>query len=115
MNKDLADRALFFLSKENWFRKRMVRFIRWRPFDWFFLAAILANCVTLAMASNKPGFDESALGLSLAKSNLVFVALFITEAFCKITGLGFVLAQHTYLRDGEREILQDCTSMPCTL
>lgn len=65
------------------------------------LTVILANCVTLTMQSNKPGFDQSSMGQALAVSNVVFIALFIFEAACKIIALGFVFAEHTYLRSGK--------------
>jgi hypothetical protein len=86
--------------KDNIIRKPLIRLIRWKFFDWTMLAVILANCVTLAMASNEPGFDETSTGQALRKSNVVFVAIFIFEAFCKITALGFILAPYTYLRNG---------------
>lgn len=41
----------------------MIRVTFWKPFDWFMLMAIFANCVTLAMASSKPGFDETDTGV----------------------------------------------------
>ena len=103
----LAPTALFVLKKDNLVRKPLIRLIRIKVFDWFMLTVILANCVTLAMGSNKPGFDESTTGQALAMSNYVFVALFIFEAACKIIALGFVFAEHTYLRSGE-------TAVPCT-
>ena len=68
------------------------------------LTVILANCVTLAMQSNKPGFEDSSLGQSLKQSNYVFIAIFMFEAMCKIIALGFVLAEYTYLRNGEGEL-----------
>jgi hypothetical protein len=68
------------------------------------LLVIVANCVTLAMASNKPGFDQSVWGLALARSNYVFIGIFMTEAAIKITALGFVFEEYTYLRNGELSI-----------
>ena len=89
------------MKKDNVVRKPLIRLVRWKFFDWFMLAAILANCITLGMDSNRPGFADSDLGQSLAISNVVFVGIFIFEAACKIIALGFVFAQHTYLRSGE--------------
>ena len=100
VNHDLAASALFFLSVENMRRKFLIRLVRWRAFDWTMLMVILANCVTLAMDSNAPGFSGSAMGMALATSNVVFIAIFIFEATCKIIALGFVFAEHTYLRNG---------------
>ena len=62
---------------------------------------IITNCVTLAMASNKPGFEESEMGIALHRSNLFFIALFTLEALMKIVAYGFVLVPKTYLRNGE--------------
>ena len=75
------------------------------------LGAIMANCITLAMASNKPGFEESDMGKSLKLSNYVFVGLFALEAICKIIALGFLFAEHTYLRSGQYEWTQQCCRM----
>ena len=97
----LTPTALLVLGIDSSFRKAFIRLVRWRIFDWFMLLTILANCVTLAMASNKPGFDESRMGMSLKLSNFVFVALFALEAICKIIAQGFLFAEHTYLRSGE--------------
>ena len=97
----LAPTALLVLGIDSSFRRAFIRLVRWRIFDWFMLLTILANCVTLAMASNKPGFDESRMGMSLKLSNFVFVALFALEAICKIIAQGFLFAEHTYLRSGE--------------
>ena len=99
---ELAPTALFVLGKENLVRKPLIRLVRWKIFDWTMLTVILANCVTLAMDSNKPGFAESSMGLSLTMSNYVFIAIFMFEAACKIIALGFVFAEYTYLRNGRR-------------
>ena len=98
----LAPTALLVLKKDNFIRKPLIRFVKWKPFDWFMLTVILANCITLAMQSNAPGFADSPMGQALRLSDLVFIALFTWEAACKIIALGFLFAQHTYLRSGER-------------
>ena len=64
------------------------------------LTVILANCVTLALDSNQPGFGESSMGMALTRANYVFIGVFIFEAACKIIALGFLFAEHTYLRSG---------------
>ena len=101
---ELAPTALLFLKKDNFVRKRL---IRWKLFEWFMLTVILANCITLAMDSNRPGFAESTMGIALSRSNYVFIGLFMLEAACKIIGLGFVFAEHTYLRSGECPVMCD--------
>ena len=97
---ELAPRALLVLRKDNFLRKPFIRLVRWKFFDWTMLAVILANCVTLGMDSNRPGFAESTMGIALARSNVVFLGIFIFEASCKIIALGFVFAEYTYLRSG---------------
>ena len=104
---ELAPVALLVFGTDNLVRKPLIRLVRLPIFEWFMLTVILANCVTLAMDSNKPGFSESTTGRALVMSNYVFIALFIFEAACKIIALGFVFAEHTYLRSGE-------TAVPCT-
>ena len=93
------------LRKNNLFRKPLIRLVRLKMFEWVMLTVILANCVTLTMQSNKPGFDQSSLGRALAISDVVFISIFIFEAACKIIALGFVLDEHTYLRSGEEKEL----------
>ena len=102
---ELAPTSLFVLRKDNLVRKPLIRLVRLTVFEWVMLTVILANCVTLTMQSNKPGFDESALGRALALSDVVFISMFIFEAACKIIALGFVLDEHTYLRSGEKGLV----------
>ena len=97
---ELAPKALFVFEKDNFIRKPMIRFVRWKLFDWTMLIVILANCVTLAMDSNRPGFPDSTMGMALTKANYVFIGIFMFEAACKIIALGFLFAEHTYLRSG---------------
>ncbi|GAX77000.1 hypothetical protein CEUSTIGMA_g4447.t1 [Chlamydomonas eustigma] len=59
---ELAPTSLFVFTKENVVRKLLIRLIRWKFFDHFMLLVILANSVTLAMASNKPGLKSQSLG-----------------------------------------------------
>ena len=63
---------------------------------------ILANCVTLAMYSHQPGFDETQLGQALGYTDYVFAACFSLELLMKVLAMGLMLQQGTYLRDGER-------------
>jgi hypothetical protein len=74
--------------------------VNWKLFEWFALAAILANCITLAMDSNKPGFETSSLGQALHVCDLVFLGFFTVEALLKVLAAGLVLGPHTYLRNG---------------
>eukprot|EP00798_Chlamydomonas_sp_ICE-L_P006468 gene6469-3102_t len=93
-------RSLLFLGTENPVRRFCCRLVTMKVFEWFMLVAILANCVTLAMGSNKPGFNDTSMGQSLILSNYVFVGVFTFEAATKIIAYGFLLAPKTYLRNG---------------
>ena len=97
----LAPGSLFCLSKDNPVRKCCIKTVLWKPFDWLMLGVIIANCVTLAMDSSRPGWEDSATGKSLKLANYVFIAIFTSEAVLKIIALGLVMAPNTYLRDGE--------------
>lgn len=95
-----ATHSLFVLSISNPLRRPLLRLVTWRVFEWAMLSTILANCITLAMSSSAPGFEETPVGKALQVSNLVFIGIFTSEAVCKIIALGFLWAPYTYLRDG---------------
>jgi hypothetical protein len=101
VNKELATLSLRFFPINHFVRKPLIRLIRWRPFEWLMLLVIVANCVTLAMQSSRPGFQETALGQSLLYSDYFFIAAFALEMIIKIVALGFVTREHSYLRSGE--------------
>lgn len=89
-----------FLPVNNVVRKPCIRLARWKMLEWIMLCVILANCVTLCMDSNAPGFQETVLYARLSGLNYFFIAAFSIEMTIKIIALGFVLGQHTYLRNG---------------
>lgn len=97
----LPARSLLLLSKTNPLRRGAIRLVASRPFDAVVLGAIAANCACLALASNAPGFDESPLGLALARADLVFLGVFGGEMVAKWVAYGVVAAPGTYFRDGE--------------
>lgn len=65
---------------------------------------ILANCVTLAMYSHQPGFDNTQLGVALGYTEWVFAACFSLELLLKVLAMGLVWQPGTYLRDGEQAV-----------
>jgi len=99
--ENLAPWSLMVLSRNNWLRKPLIRLIRWPPFDWMMLIVIIANCVTLAVWSNRPGFEESSMGIAIQRANIFFIAAFTFEAALKIIALDFIWDQYSYLRNGE--------------
>ena len=68
--------------------------------EWIMLCIILANCVTLCMDSNRPGYEETELYARLRVFNFLFIAAFTIEMVIKVIALGFVMGKHTYLRNG---------------
>lgn len=98
---DLDPLSLGFLPPDNFFRKPLIRLVRWKAFEGFMLMVIVANCVTLAMQSNAPGFNTSSTGMALTYCDYAFIGIFMLEALFKIVALGFVFGQYTYLRNGE--------------
>lgn len=48
--------SLVFVHKSNIFRRAALRVTLHPLFDWVMLAAIMGNCVTLAMWTNEPGW-----------------------------------------------------------
>ena len=81
-------------------RKPCIRLTRWKMLEWIMLCIILANCITLCMDSNAPGFEETKLYSNLQILNYIFIAAFTIEMVIKVIALGFVVGQHTYLRNG---------------
>lgn len=92
--------AFGFVPVASPFRKPFIRMARWKGLEYIMILIILANCVTLAMQSNQPGFEESDLGRQLQVANFFFIAAFVLEMFIKVMALGFAFGEHTYLRNG---------------
>jgi hypothetical protein len=96
----LSEKAFDLLPVNHWLRAPFIRFVRWKMLEGIMLVFIVANCITLAMGSNKPGFDESNMGQGLRVANYIFIGAFALEMCCKIIALGFAFGPHTYLRYG---------------
>lgn len=94
-------RSLFVFTTDNPIRKALLYIVTNKLFEWFMLACILGNCITLAMSINRPGFSESARGEGLAVAEFVWLGIFTVEMLAKIVSFGFVLEEGTYLRNGE--------------
>eukprot|EP00879_Flechtneria_rotunda_P011778 GHRR01012305.1.p1 GENE.GHRR01012305.1~~GHRR01012305.1.p1 ORF type:complete len:220 (+),score=63.19 GHRR01012305.1:823-1482(+) len=99
----MPSRSLFLLSKRNPIRKAAMLTISNKYFDWFILAMIILNCITLAMYSHRPGFNQTPLGSVLAVTEYYFLAVFSVEMMLKMIALGLILAPGTYLRDGRSQ------------
>lgn len=97
----LAPYSLYLLYITHPIRKPCIRLARWKMLEWIMLAVILCNCVALAMETNAPGFNESMLGRQLVTANYFFIAIFTIEMIIKVIALGFIMGEHTYLRNGK--------------
>ncbi len=82
-------------------RSAAIRLVRWRWFDWFILASIAANCITLAMGSNRPGFEVTELAQRLKPLEYLFLGIFTMEMLVKWLALGVIGSPGTYFRNGE--------------
>jgi hypothetical protein len=98
--EDGPDLALQVLSRQNPLRRAAAAVVTNKYFELFILALILANCVTLAMWSRQPGFDETELGVALSYTDYVFAAIFSLELLLKVVAMGLVWKPGTYLRNG---------------
>lgn len=99
----LPEKSLLVLGKRNPLRMAAVRVSTNKYFDMFILAMIILNCVTLAMYSHRPGFDDTRLGQVLAGTELYFLAVFALEMVLKIVSQGLVTKPGTYFRDGKQQ------------
>ncbi|KAF5831584.1 Ion transport protein-domain-containing protein [Dunaliella salina] len=95
-----CDKALGFIPKRCWVRKQLLLLTHTRIFELVVLMAIAANCVTLALDSNAPGFRESTMGRRLQLADYVFTGFFSVEMVLKVVAMGLVAAPNTYLRSG---------------
>ncbi|MEW5312152.1 MAG: hypothetical protein WDW38_003800 [Sanguina aurantia] len=92
--------SLVFIHKSNSFRRAALRVTLHPLFDWVMLAAIMGNCVTLAMWTNEPGFHESEMGAALHLIDIVWLGMFTLEFFAKVLALGFIRKPYSYCRRG---------------
>mmetsp|Transcript_9389 Transcript_9389/g.23891 ORF Transcript_9389/g.23891 Transcript_9389/m.23891 type:complete len:677 (+) Transcript_9389:82-2112(+) len=96
----LCDNALWVIPKHSNLRHWLVTVVHWRVFELITLLAILANCVTLALDSKVPGYQDTKKAQQLRYADYVFTGFFTVEALLKIGAWGFLLAPDTYLRSG---------------
>jgi hypothetical protein len=121
-----ADTSLFLFTPQDVVRLRCVQIFTSDNFRWFILSAIVLNSIVLSLTdwsvvdkdTYKPflvpassGYDvtrgiynqvpaESGLNSFCTSAEYFFLVVFNVEAIIKIIGMGFVLGEGTYLRDG---------------
>ena len=107
----LSKNSLFFLKDTNPARKVMVWLTEWRYdqcvfnsnlfswFKYFITLCIMINSICLAIYDYRDRDSLTKFNKILEIFNLTFTCVFLGECFLKILAMGFVIGQHTYMRD----------------
>ena len=98
--RDLAPEGLFGMSYRHPVRRFFIHWAKSAFFNNLVLLMIIANCATLAMSSNEPGWEKSSEGSIIFIVDYIFNAIFLLEMVVKIVAMGFFVSKLTYLRDG---------------
>ncbi|XP_075241341.1 muscle calcium channel subunit alpha-1-like isoform X7 [Convolutriloba macropyga] len=93
-------RALFCLQLSNPVRRICIKVVELKPFEYFILIAIFANCCALAVYTPYPKGDSNSINESLEIVEYVFLVIFTVECFMKIIAYGLFMHQGAYLRNG---------------
>ncbi|XP_063716759.1 muscle calcium channel subunit alpha-1-like isoform X2 [Symsagittifera roscoffensis] len=93
-------RALFCLQLSNPVRRICIKVVELKPFEYFILIAIFANCCALAVYTPYPMGDSNSINESLEIVEYVFLVIFTVECFMKIIAYGLFMHQGAYLRNG---------------
>ena len=91
--------SLFVLSETNPVR-RFTRYIsQSKAFEYFILAAIIANCILMAINSQLPEDDMSRLNAKVEQAETYLLGIFCLEMILNIITMGFMLHPGSYLRN----------------
>ena len=91
--------SLFVLSETNPVR-RFTRYIsQSKAFEYFILAAIIANCILMAINSQLPEDDMSRLNAKVEQAETYLLGIFCLEMILNIITMGFILHPGSYLRN----------------
>ncbi len=63
-------------------------------------AVIFANCITLALDSNRPGFIDTSMAQSLVVADFFFLGVFTVEMLMKMIAFGLFMLPGSYFRNG---------------
>lgn len=85
--------ALWLFSSENVFRKKIQFILSLKIYSYGMHAIILINSLFLILETVK------SLTMICTYSNIIFTVIFFIEFLMKIVAYGFILDEHTYLRD----------------
>ncbi|XP_019624022.1 PREDICTED: voltage-dependent L-type calcium channel subunit alpha-1D-like isoform X23 [Branchiostoma belcheri] len=92
-------RALFCLGLKNPIRRACMYIVEWKPFEYFILLAIFANCVALAVYVPYPEKDSNEANQQLETVEYLFLVIFTLEAVFKIIAYGLIAHNGAYLRN----------------
>ena len=104
--------ALWFLAKENCFRLKCYRLIKYPKFDTFILVMIIISSIKLAIDTYIN--DVNSIPYTISKNfDFFFTAIFFLEALIKTLALGFIWDEGTYLREtwSQLDFLIVCLSL----
>lgn len=91
--------SLFIMSEDNIVRNATRMIVNSMIFEYVILAAILANCIVMALEEHLPENDKTELTETLELTEYYFLAIFSTETFLKIIAQGFILHPGSYMRN----------------
>ncbi|CAH1264656.1 CACNA1C [Branchiostoma lanceolatum] len=92
-------RALFCLGLKNPIRRACMYIVEWKPFEYFILLAIFANCVALAVYVPYPEKDSNEANQQLETVEYGFLVIFTAEAAMKLIAYGVICHPGAYMRN----------------
>ncbi|XP_028408443.1 voltage-dependent R-type calcium channel subunit alpha-1E-like [Dendronephthya gigantea] len=92
--------SLWLFSETNPFRVRCKAIVDSKPFDYFILLTIFANCILLAMNTPLPNEDKSITNERIESAEIYLLVIFGIECILKVIAFGFLLHPGSYLRSG---------------
>ncbi|CAB3996293.1 voltage-dependent N-type calcium channel subunit alpha-1B-like [Paramuricea clavata] len=92
--------SLWLFAETNPFRMRCKTIVESKPFDYFILLTIFANCILLAMNTPLPKGDKSITNERIESAEIYLLVIFGLECILKIIAFGFMLHPGSYLRSG---------------
>lgn len=93
-------RSLFLLDGDNLVRRWCAWIIDWKPWEYFILAVIAVNTLTLAMYDYSDRDSTTTYNQVLDTMGKVFTWLFTFECALEILARGFIWDENSYLRSG---------------
>ncbi|CAL4062820.1 unnamed protein product, partial [Meganyctiphanes norvegica] len=91
-------RALMCMGLKNPIRKLCIDIVEWKPFEWFILLTIFANCIALAVYTPFPNADSNEINAQLEEIEIIFMVIFTAECGMKVIAYGLACHQGAYIR-----------------